>query len=571
MRKIITLLAAMLLVACMAFGVCANDISASEVRSFSTLSSDGGCQVSMTVTLDVRTAGQDLYFPVPKEASNVTLNGSWVRAGLDGDVRKISLKRIVGNMTGTMTVSINYSLRDVIRTAQSGNLEMYLPMLAGFDHPVEKMEFSVTFPGEISTLPAFQSGYHQASIEKDIIYEVSGAAITGKCVKQLKDHETLAMTLVVSEEMFPRTIINVQSYDAVLIAMGICAALALLYWIIALRGFFPLPQRSNLPPEGSNAGQLGSILCLQGADLSLTAISWAQLGYLTIRQERSGRVKLIKRMDMGNERSLWEQQVFRRLFGKLGTIDTAGHHYAALSRELAEKPMGMGELLKKTTGNLRLFRGLVALMGMFGGVCLAIAISGGAVLQGLLILILAALGTLSAWACQSYLADLLLGRREGLYRALIIFGAWLLVSLLAEAFPVGLWTVIGFAVFGVLYAAGGRRTPEGRQAMAQVLGLRWHLAMGDKQLFARLQDLDPGFAMDTMPWALALGVDKAFAARLGRGKIGVCSYVVREQNTELSAAGWSALLRQIKKNMDRRSRLLPMERAIDFVRRVIAR
>lgn len=568
MRKIVILLAAALLLGAMAFGVCADGVSASEVRSFSTLSSDGGCQVTMTVTLDIRNTDGDLSFPVPKDASNVTLNGSWVRAGLDGDVRRISLKRIVGNMTGTMTVNINYTLRDVIHTAEGDVLEMRLPMLAGFNHPVEHMEFSVTFPGEIDTLPAFQSGYHQASIEKDIQYEVSGATVTGKFTNGLKDHETLTMTLVVSEEMFPRTIINVQSYDAVLIAMGICAGLALIYWLIALRGLFPLPQRSSLPPEGCNAGQIGSILCLQGVDLSLAVLTWAQLGYVAVRQERSGRVKLTKRMDMGNERSAWEQQLFRRLFGKLGTVDTAGHHYANLCREVAGKPVGLGEHLRKSTGNLRLYRGLVSLIGMLGGVCLAIAISGGAVLQGLLILVLAALGAVSAWVCQSYLADLLLGRREGLYSALAIWGLWLLVSLLANAFQVGLWTVIGFIFFGALLALGGRRTSLGRQSIAQVLGFRRYLETADKVVLRRMQDTDPGFAFDMLPWAMALGVDKAFAARFGKGRLPDCPYVFCEKRAELSAAGWCNLLRQVKKNMDRRSRMLPMEKTIDFVRKM---
>ena len=147
MRKMITILASILLLGMLSFSVCAEDISASEVRSVCTVASDGGCHVTMVVTLDVRSAGQNLTFPVPKDASNVTLNGSWVGASVDGDVRQISLKRVVGNMTGTMTLNISYSLRDVIHTAESGNLEMQLPLLAGFRYPVEAMEFSVTFPG----------------------------------------------------------------------------------------------------------------------------------------------------------------------------------------------------------------------------------------------------------------------------------------------------------------------------------------------------------------------------------------------------------------------------------------
>ena len=53
--------------------------SASSFGAYATVSQDGSCQVSMTVRLHLDQVLTDLTFPVPKQATNVTLNGARVR------------------------------------------------------------------------------------------------------------------------------------------------------------------------------------------------------------------------------------------------------------------------------------------------------------------------------------------------------------------------------------------------------------------------------------------------------------------------------------------------------------
>ena len=101
----------------------------SSLSSFSTVSADGGCQLSMTMTFHMEQALDKLYFPIPEDATGVTLNGRRVSASKSGNVRKVNLSRLVRNVVGDVTVSLQYSLYNVIHTTEADALELQLPLL----------------------------------------------------------------------------------------------------------------------------------------------------------------------------------------------------------------------------------------------------------------------------------------------------------------------------------------------------------------------------------------------------------------------------------------------------------
>lgn len=554
---ICTLIALVLCLAVNAFAA----TGASSVNSFATVSTDGGCDVTMTATVHLEQAMEKLYFPIPAEAAAVSLNGSRVRASKLGDVRRIDLSRVVKNVVGDVTVSIHYSLYDVIHTTEAGTLEMRIPLLSGFEYPVESLSFSVTMPGALDVLPGFVSGYHQARIEEDLVYTVEGATISGNSLKALKDHETLTMTLVVTEEMFPQSIAQTQDYQFGFTAMGICAGLALLYWLITMFNLPVWPQRCTEPPQGYTAGQLGCIAAGQGVDLSLAVLSWAQLGYILIKAEHS-RVLLYKRMDMGNERSEAERRIFKKLFGKRDMVDTGSYQYALLCRAEMVKPVGVGELMRKFTGNPMVFRALIAGIGMFGGAGLAVALANGAALQGVLVFVLGAAGAFSGWVIQGAGGGILLGSGRKVVIGLALSVAWLLLSLTVGAFAVGAWMIVGLLLGGVILAWGGRRTELGRSTLSQVMGLRRYLRRADKQQIRRICETDPDYFFRLVPYAMALGADKAFAKGFGAQKLGSCPYLITGASSQMTALQWSETIRKTVALMDRRADKLPVEKLI---------
>lgn len=543
--------------------------SATELQGFATVGSDGGCQVSLALTLHIEDANTTLLFPIPADASGVSVNGSRVTASRSGDVKNINLSRVLGKIVGDFSVNIQYSLRDVITTTEEGTLLMQLPMLSGFSHQIENMSFSITLPGAVETLPGFTSGYHQAAIEEDISYTVSGNTITGSSKKALKDHETLTMTLTVTEQMFPRNLVQSQNAGTAAVGMGICGGLALLYWIISLWNLPVIPWRSPTPVTGFGPGSLGSILTRSGVDLSLMVMSWAQLGYVLIQPDSRGNVVLHKRMDMGNERSDAERKCFQKLFGKKASISTQDLRYAQLVRALAKKPLGIGELLRKTGGNRLVFRVLSAGIGLFGGIGIGATMGAGAALQGLLVVLMAALGCLSGWLLTQWGCGLILKQRQKILATVILHALWLILAASAGVFSLGLGMVLGLLVASVLYAWGGKRTSLGRQAMSQSLGFGRYLKKTPKKELRQLQSMDPDFFFRYHIYAIALGVDKAFAAKFGKEKLSGCPYFYGGIDGKMTAAQWNEKMLQTLADMNRRAKWLPYEKWLGLLQSII--
>ena len=277
MNRFVGVLLAIMLLFCCVFTVSATPY-ATDMTTSSTVNRDGSCQVSLSITLQIDQVQEDMEFPIPAEATAVRVRGDSVRTKKSGNVRVIDLDKILGKVTGKIALTITYTLPDVIHENEDGILEMQIPLLSGFTYPIQEMEFSVTMPGTVEgTMPTFESGYHQASIEQDLQYTVEGATISGSLIegKELKDHETLIMRFRVSEEMFPQTLADTRDYTFGIVGMYICGGLAVLYWLLTLRVWPFKYQRNTHPLAGCTAGELGCVLNQQGVDLHMTVLSWA--------------------------------------------------------------------------------------------------------------------------------------------------------------------------------------------------------------------------------------------------------------------------------------------------------
>ena len=353
------------------------------------VTSEGNCQVTLDLQIHMEGGNTDLVFPVPGNARSITLNGNAARTSRSGDVLNIKLSQVLGNVVGDFTLRIQYTLPDVVTYGEENKYLLTLPILSGFNYSISNLQFSITLPGTFTTRPDFISGYYQQTIESSINYTRGEGSLSGTVNTELKDRETLTMTLEVPGDYFPNTYSTLWTPGPVEAIMGVCALLALLYWIFFLRSAPFLPQRTTVPPEGYNAGELSGILNGVGGDLTMMVFSWARLGYILIQYTDTGRVILHKRMEMGNERDAEEMRLFKALFGKRRFVEGTGYHYAQLCRKAASMKEGSRHLYRRETGNTRIFRLLCVAVGFFGGISLGRAIVGDAVLGILLIGLLA--------------------------------------------------------------------------------------------------------------------------------------------------------------------------------------
>ena len=559
MRRFTSLFFVLIFVLALSFSASAA-VSAPNANAVASVNADESCAVTLTVTVHLDQPMNDLSFPVPKEATAVTLNGSRVVAMPSHGAKQVSLSRIAGKIAGDFTFTITYRLGDVVSKNEEGLLEVQLPLLCGFEYPVQKLDFTVTLPGTISAKPAFSSGYHLSNIEQHLSFRTEGSSITGRSIKELKDRETLTMTLAVTDQMFPQSAVVLQDFGPVNTLMIVCAVLACLYWLLFLRCAPPRFPVSAAPPEGFTAGHTGTITQLQSVDLTMMVFTWAQLGYVMMKMDKRNRVTLYKRMDMGNERSAFEQKCFKLLFGKRNQVDTSGYHYAAQYEKVSRMTPNIHTLIHPKTGSTYVFRGLAAGIGLFGGVSLGMALGAEAAARGFIIFLMGLLGALSSWHIQLWANDILRPRKFRLVVALILVAFWILLMCLAAQFQTMIWVVVGQLLAGLLAAFGGRRTFDGHQVRNQTFGLYRYMQSLKQSEVIYICRQNPDYFHTLAPYALAMGADRMLARRFGKLKMPECPYLVTGMDANLTAAQWSKRMRIAAKSMDLRRRLMPLEK-----------
>ena len=225
----------------------------------------------------------------------------------------------------------------------------------------------------------------------------------------------------------------------------------------------------------------------------------------------------------------------------------------------------LGDLVHPKSGNLTVFRVLAAAAGLFCGVSLGVSLSQGAALQWLLIGALAGGGLASAWQIQLWARYLFVPQRRKLWVALALSAVWLALGILAGQAVTGIGLALSQLFAGVLLALGGRRTQAGKQAMGEVLGLRRYFRTVSGDELQQICRNNPEYFHQMMPYAIALGVDKAFAKRFGKQIIGQCPYISVGADSSIRADQWRGLMRRILGKMNTQPEQTRTEKLLAFL------
>ena len=542
------------------------DSSITNASSVSVVTSGGSCQVNMNVTIRLDEATTSPRFALPANAKNVTVNGASVRtyaSTVSGDVVLADLSSLKG-MVGDYPLSFTYTLPDVTVT-ENRKLYVYIPMLSGSDYAIQAMSFQVTLPGEITHKPSFTSGYLQSGVESIISYVSGGNMINGSITQALSDQETLVMKLQVEPEDFPGKLYIEREGNPEVLYMLLCGAAAVVYWLLLLRNVPLIRRRETLPPEGITAGELGCRLTMAGVDLTMMIFSWAQLGYVRIVPDRHGRVMIVKKMEMGNERTEFENRCFKSLFGRSDSIDATGSAYAKLYNKVVQTVSGAKELHRRKAGNTRLFRIIGTGVSAFCGICFAMNLIHRPGLQIFAAAVLGGLGVVTGWCIQGAMYRVHIRGKMRLYLGIGCAYLWLILGFICGVFWIGFLTVLIQVILGLMVAYGGRRSDLGLYQAGQILGLRAYLKHISEEDLDRNLENNPDYFFDMMPYALALGVDKSFAKRFGKRNVGQCTYMAARQDRRRDAVEWALLLHKAADRIDRRQRRMLLHKWFPFL------
>ena len=571
MKRILSLLiCALLLMGCLCIPVSAES-AASNVNLMATVNSEGDCLVTMTVNLRLEANVDKLYFPLPLNAKNITLNGSNVTTTRSSTATLVNISKLSDGYVGELAMRFEYTLPDAVQVKNVSKdakktdwkLVLEIPLLSGFDYPVESLSFTITMPpGQMTERPSLSSIYRQTSIESEIPFQVAGSQIIGSTKTVMNDHEGVTLTMIVPESMFPTVSTYVREGNPELLPILVFAALAFLYWLLTLRTWPIIRIQTTTPPEGITAGEMGCRLTLCGGDLTMMVFTWAQLGYLYIALEESGRVILHKRMDMGNERNQFENKVFKMLFGTRRTVDATGYAYAKLVRKVQRIVPSERNMYHRNSGNVRIFRGLACVCQVFCGICVAMNMTGVLPLGILLSIILTPFSMVTAWLIQDIASRTHLRGKVPVLIGFVCILLWIILGILCGQVWIPLGCVVGQFVYGYFAAYGGRRSELGRHDAGMVLGLRRFVKKLPKNDINRFLRNDPDYYFNYAPYALALGVINPYSRAFGKRKIEPCPYLITKDSAKLTAEEWAHILADTADLMDHKSRIMQIEKWI---------
>lgn len=569
MRRFLTLLTVCVLLTGVLCIPASAETSASKVDLYCTVTSEGDCQVSMTVTLRLEEAHDQMTFPLPVNAKNITMNHSSVSAVKTDSAIDVDISKVTRGYVGEASLFFEYTIPKAVKVNADQStkliadrtLQLDIPLLCGFEYPVESLTFLINMPSDkMTNSPTFHSIYRQMSIESDLTYKVDKNQIIGSSKTILNDHEGVTMSMVVPQDMFPTVSIYIREGNPEIVPMIVCAVLSLLYWILFLRTLPMFRIRTSTPPEGITAGELGCRLTLAGGDLTMMIFSWAQLGYLLIHMDGNGRILLYKRMDMGNERSAFENKVFKALFSSRRVVDATGNQYALLCQKVARQVPNERNMHRGNSGNMKLFRLIACGSQVFCGICVAMNMTSISFLQILLSVILGIFGVISAWLIQDVAYRTHLRGKTPVYIGLVCILIWIVLGLLCGQVWIPLCCTLGELVLGYFAAYGGRRSDLGRHDAGMVLGFRHYAKRLPREDISRLMKNDPDYFFNLAPYALALGVINPFSEAFGRRKLDQCPYLVTRVHGKRTAQEWGKLMAKAADMMDARVRRMQVEK-----------
>ena len=552
--------------------------AASRVDLMCTVNSGGDCLVTMNVTLFLDQSFDSLSFPLPANAKDITLNQSIANTKKTESAVLVDISRYTKDYIGQLPLVFSYTLPEAVKVDRDQEVKLgmerrillTIPMLCGFELPVQELSFIINMPSAAMTNPPyFTSIYRQESVGSDLTYNIDKNQIIGSSKRALNDHDGITMTMIVPKEMFPTVSTYVREGNPEIKFMLIFGGLALLYWLLFLRTLPLGRSRTSTAPEGITAGELGCRLTLSGGDLTMMVFSWAQLGYLLIYMDDNGRVLLNKRMDMGNERSAYENKVFKALFGNRRVVDATGSTYAKLCRKVASYVPQERSMYKGNSGNMKIFRGLACISMIFCGICVAMNMSEIPVLYIIMSIVLSVFGALSAWWIQDVAYRTHLRGKVPVLIGFVCVLIWLALGWLCGQIWIPLVCCLGQWIIGYFAAYGGRRSDLGRHDASQVLGLRRYLKKLPREEISRLLENDPDYYFNMAPYALAMGVINPYSRTFGRRKLHQCPYLLTPVAGKRTAEEWGHLMADAADLMDARSRQMQVEKwtAIQVQRR----
>lgn len=493
----------------------------------------------------------NVYFYEERHGIYRSLNNYWgddrikyTNIEVDGAPMKIEKGRNytdirIGDANTTITGFIEYEISYTISLPKDSNNEIdavYMNVL-GYenDTTIHNAHITIELPKRVdpSFLSVVTGYYYDSGIENKVSYEyVDRQTLDIRLLEQLDAYEGMTVKIDLPQGYFQ----NVKQPFFLDEAIKIFMPLALLLLSILLWAIFGNDRRVIMPVEFSlddiSPVEAGYIIDgkVDEEDVSSMLIYWASLGFIRIEKcKGEGNYKFLRIKGI-SRRPKYERKIFKSIFKKAdkGNINTAtmktrlGMNIGTFKRDvLAKYNNKLNKLLDGKSQNCADF------IGFFAYVCFAMLGFFMGYQQQVGLGVFYAIGFLFAFIpIRLWLKRLLSYARKRtvlenikkFFPFVLLVGAYgYVIDLLRHDFMYSLSQLaimMGSAILLVIISFYTQRlSAYGHSIYERVLGFRHFLITAEKSWLDTLAEDDPEFFYSRLPYALVLGVSRAWIGK----------------------------------------------------------
>lgn len=547
LRKLVCfLLCCILLTACAA----AADLAVSQLNTKCTVQENGDLEITQEVTLQVAAQVQEITLPVGTNVTRASVSDPSATLRQTDGCTYATLRSETG-FSGKLTVVLSYLKRAVVEPEENGQ-HFAAELVCGlWELPSERYSFSVVFPKDLAGKPTFRSGYYGEDVEDRLTVKTEGRTVSGILRGGLMNRESFSMEMRMEPGYFAGVVrpAGVTPWILAVLMLALCG-LGVFYWFRFLRSGRLRPSARTLPPDGITAAELPFLLCGEKPDFSLLLFEWAAEGYLTITQNRSGRITIAKSMPMRSERRDMEQRIFQELFSVSDSIDAGSARFrkvsAAASRLLRNYWVRIA--FARDSGNpwiLRVLASIVSAIAMLNTMNTLLPLTGARwVLLAVAFVAGAVCGTLIWYGVIRSAV------RDRLWFGLGI-AAFILMFLLSRTggFLLMLLALAADVLAGIATTCGGKRTASGSDVIEQCLGYSRFLGHVEEEHLQTMIEQDPIYFYRVILYAIACGAERHVAQKAATSVLERCEWFTAPDGTSTVAPEFCRQLLELRKSL----------------------
>lgn len=507
-------------------------------------------EITQNITLEVGVQALEITLPVGTNVSRAEVVGAKSTLQQKDGCTYATIKSDEG-FSGTLPISISYVKRGGLESDENGQRFSAELVCGLWELPSERYSFSIVLPKDVTGMPEFLSGYYGGDVEERLTVKTEGRTVSGILRGGLMNRESFVMELRTEPGYFTGVAAPTGLTPWILTALcAVLIALGTVYWLRRLKSGQLRPSARTLPPDGITAAELPFLLCGEKPDFALLVCEWATEGYLTVTQNRTGRITLRKSMPMRSERRDFEQRLFQELFAASEVCEVGSDRWrrvsAAASRMM--RSFWVRIAFTRDSGNpliLRILASLVSALALLNTMNILLPPSGA---KWLLLAVSFAAGAVCGtlvwygfvrWTVRDRLWSGL-GLAALVLMLLLSRSGGFLLMLLALAADI-------LAAFAT--RSGGKRTASGSDMIEQCLGFSRFLGHVEEEHLQTMIRQDPLYFYRTMIYACACGADRHVAQKAATAVIDRCDWFTAADGTSSVAPEFARQLRELRKAM----------------------